>query len=239
MGAAGGHPPYHCHAVPLHANNVSPPFSGFRGSSPPTIQMGAQRWYRWCRAPLLGPGRRCPPQSGGLHARGAASALCRAPGAPPSGGAPRSFFADCLYVGTQGPPLWCRAPPPSRGDTVPSVRGVPRVERGPNALQGSRCTSGPAGPCGSSTPVSPRGHPGAAPLTQGLFSRAGTAPSLPSAGLHTRSTTPAPSRAREAPSVRSRSVRKGNSVGADSSAETPSQTPFYFSFPSEPVGPRR
>ncbi|KAJ1171852.1 hypothetical protein NDU88_003710 [Pleurodeles waltl] len=96
----------------------------------------------------------------------------RSPGLPvlpPSAGAPQSFFTDCLCVGTQGPPLRCRAPPLSRGNTVPSVRGVRRVERGPNALQGSWCTSGPAGPRGSFTPVSLRGHPGAAPLTQGLF----------------------------------------------------------------------
>ncbi|KAJ1183702.1 hypothetical protein NDU88_000516 [Pleurodeles waltl] len=96
----------------------------------------------------------------------------RSPGLPvrpPSGGAPQSLLVDRLCVGTPGPPSRCRAPPPSRGDAVPSVRGVPRVERGPNALPDSRCTSGPAGPRGSLTPVSPRGHPGAAPLTQGLF----------------------------------------------------------------------
>ncbi|KAJ1136123.1 hypothetical protein NDU88_002541 [Pleurodeles waltl] len=169
MGAAGGHPPYHCHAVPLHANKVSPPFSGVpwffstdNSDGRPEVVPLAQGPSSWAGGIASSnpwdsvPGAQ-PQRSPALPVR------------PPSGGAPQSFFADCLCVGIQGPPLRCRAPPPSRDDTVPSVCGVPRVERGPNALQGSRCTSGPAGPRGSFTPVSPRGHPGAAPLTQGLF----------------------------------------------------------------------
>ncbi|KAJ1112053.1 hypothetical protein NDU88_000324 [Pleurodeles waltl] len=81
--------------------------------------------------------------------------------------------------------------------------------------------------------------PRGGPANAGTFSRAGAALPLQSAGLHTRSATPAPSRAREAPSVRRRGVRKGNSVGGDSATGTQSRPPFYFSFPPEPVGPRR
>ncbi|KAJ1129379.1 hypothetical protein NDU88_007750 [Pleurodeles waltl] len=61
----------------------------------------------------------------------------------------------------------------------------------------------------------------------------------PRAGLRVRSAAPAPSRALSAPSVRRRGVRKGSSVGADSVAGVQSQPPFCFSFPQEPVGPRR
>ncbi|KAJ1152158.1 hypothetical protein NDU88_004935 [Pleurodeles waltl] len=110
-----------------------------------------------------------PPIPGTTQAHHTPAALTRAPGAPPVRRGTTELLRRCLCVGTQGLPLRCRAPPPGRGGTVPSVRGVPRVERGPNALQGSWCTSGPAGPRGSFTPVPLRGHPGAAPLTQGLF----------------------------------------------------------------------
>ncbi|KAJ1155496.1 hypothetical protein NDU88_008226 [Pleurodeles waltl] len=239
MGAAGGHPPYHCCTVPLHANNVSPPFSGFpwvlsaddSGGRPEAVSLaqGPSSWAGAVLPPLIRgtscPGRglsalqgsRCTPRPAGHRGASSPMSLCGHPGAAPS---------------MQGP-----SPGPGR--------------HRPLSPRGSTCGARPQCPPGLPVYFRSAGAPrvlytGASawtarggPANAGPFSRAGTALSLQSAGLHTWSATPVPSRAREAPSVRRRGIRKGNSVGAESAAGTQSQPPFYFSFPSEPVGPQR
>ncbi|KAJ1212351.1 hypothetical protein NDU88_000015 [Pleurodeles waltl] len=89
---------------------------------------------------------------------------------PPSGGSPRSLPVDRLCVGTPGPPSRRRDSPPSRRRPLsPYFRsgGAPRV------------------PHSDAPARAPRGGP----ANVGPFSRVGTGPSLPSTGLHTRSTT--------------------------------------------------
>ncbi|KAJ1114768.1 hypothetical protein NDU88_002999 [Pleurodeles waltl] len=237
MGAAGGHPPYHCHAVPLHANNVSPPFSGVPWVFSTDDSGGRPEVVPLAQGPSSWAGRRCLLQSAGLRALGAASALSRAPGAPPVRRGTAELLRRLSLCGHPGAAPSVQMPCPERHRLL-SPRGSTR---------GARSQCPPGLPVYFRSGGAPRvlytgvsaWAPMGGPANAGPFSRAGTALSLPSAGLHTRSTTPAPSRAREAPSVRRRGVRKGNSVRAESAAETPSQPPFYFSFPSELVGPRR
>ncbi|KAJ1155979.1 hypothetical protein NDU88_008704 [Pleurodeles waltl] len=170
MGAAGGHPPYHCHAVPLHANNVSPPFSGVprvlstddSGGRPEAVLL-AQGPSSWAGAALpstnqrdFAPGAR-PQCSPGL------------PVHPPSGGALRSFFADVSVWAPRGRPFG--AGPLPRAGAAPSPQSAgfrvwsaaPISSRAPGVLPVRR---GPAGLLHRCLCV---GTQGAAPLTQGLF----------------------------------------------------------------------
>ncbi|KAJ1152217.1 hypothetical protein NDU88_004994 [Pleurodeles waltl] len=202
------------------------PSAGFRGSSPPTIQMGARRWSRWRRAPLLGPGWRCLLQSVGLRAQGAAPTLSRAPGASPVRQGTAELPRRLSLCGHPGAALSVRGPSPKPGRHRPlspwgSAHGA-WSQCPPGLPVYFRSGGAPRVFYSGVSTWAPRGGPANA----GPFPRAGTGLSLPSTGLHTRSTTPAPSRASEAHS-------------AESAAETPSQPPFYFSLPSEPVGPRR
>ncbi|KAJ1157892.1 hypothetical protein NDU88_010589 [Pleurodeles waltl] len=235
MGAASGHPPYHCQAVPPRANKVSPPFGGVswvlstdNSDGRPEVVPLAQGPSSWAGAALPSsiPGTSQPQRSPGL------------PVHPPSGGAPRSLLVDRLRVRTPGPPSRRRAPPRSRGAAVPSARGVPRVECGPNALPDSRCTSSPAGPRGSPTPVSPRGHPGAAPLTQGLFLGPGQGPLLRPRGPTRRARPSALQGPRSVPSPAPRR-QEGQQRRSRISRGDLAPAAILFFFPLGPVGPRR
>ncbi|KAJ1136379.1 hypothetical protein NDU88_002796 [Pleurodeles waltl] len=168
MGAAGGHPPYHCHAVPPRANRVSPPFSGVSWVLSTDNSDGRPEVVPLAQGPSSWAGRRCLLQSLGLRSPSALQGSRCVPRPAGHRGASSSIVS---VWAPRGRPLGAGPLP-----RVPSVHGVPRVERGPNALPDSRCTSGPAGPRGSLTPVSPHGHPGAAPLTQGLFLGPGQGP---------------------------------------------------------------
>ncbi|KAJ1158886.1 hypothetical protein NDU88_011559 [Pleurodeles waltl] len=106
---------------------------------------------------------------------------------PPSGSSPRSLPVDRLCVGTPEPPSRRRASPPSRRRPL-SPRGSAcgaRSQCPPGPPAYFRSGGAPRVPHSGASARAPRGSP----ANVGPFSRVGTGPSLPSTGLHTRSTT--------------------------------------------------
>ncbi|KAJ1177622.1 hypothetical protein NDU88_002875 [Pleurodeles waltl] len=164
MGAVGGHPPYHCHAVPPRANNVSPPFSGAPWVLSTDRPVGRPEVVPLAQGPSSWAGAALPPPIRGTSRLGRSPSALQGSRCVPRPAGYRGASSSIVSVwAPRGRPLG--AGPLPRADVVLSVRGAPRVERGPNALPDSRRTSGPAGPRGSLTPVPSRGLPGAAPLT--------------------------------------------------------------------------
>ncbi|KAJ1080236.1 hypothetical protein NDU88_000456 [Pleurodeles waltl] len=166
------------------------PSVGFRGSSPPTVQLGARRQSRRRRAPLLGPGRRCLLQSVGLCAQGAAPVLSRVPGASPVRQVTAEPPRRSSLCGHPGAALSVQGLSPEPSSSPQSAGlcvwgAVPMPPRTPGALPVRR---GPRVPHSGASARAPRGGP----ANVGPFSRAGTGLSLPSTGLHTRSTTQRP-----------------------------------------------
>ncbi|KAJ1119552.1 hypothetical protein NDU88_007737 [Pleurodeles waltl] len=164
MGAAGGHPPYHCHAVPPRANSVPPPFSGVPWVLSTDSSAGRPEVVPLAQGPSSWAGAALPPPIRGTSRPGRSPSALQGSRCVPRPAGYRGASSSIVSVwAPRGRPLG--AGPLPRAVVVPSVRGVPRVGRGPNAPPDPWRTSGPAGPRGSPTPAPPRGHPGAAPLT--------------------------------------------------------------------------
>ncbi|KAJ1093123.1 hypothetical protein NDU88_006232 [Pleurodeles waltl] len=120
------------------------PSVGFRGSSPPTVQLGARRQSRRRRAPLLGPGRRCLLQSVGLRA----PVLSRVPGASPVRRVTAEPPRRSSLCGHPGAALSAQGLSPEPSSSPQSVGfrvwgAVPMPSRTPGVLPVRR---GPAGP---------------------------------------------------------------------------------------------
>ncbi|KAJ1157563.1 hypothetical protein NDU88_010270 [Pleurodeles waltl] len=160
MGAAGGHPPYHCHAVPPRANKVSPPFSGVswvlctdNSDGRPEVVPLAQGPSSWAGAALPPPipGTSQPQRSPGPPRR---SSLCGHPGA-------------ALSVQGPSPEPGRRRPLSPRG----SARGA-RSQCSPGLPVYFRSGGAPRASHSGVSAWAPRGGP----LTQGLFLGPGQGP---------------------------------------------------------------
>ncbi|KAJ1218640.1 hypothetical protein NDU88_006218 [Pleurodeles waltl] len=165
MGAAGGHPPYHCHAVPPRANNVSPPFSGVPWVlstdslvGRPEVVPLAQGPSSWAGAALPPPirgtsrPRRSPSAPGASSVRRVTaepprrSSLCGHPGAALSvqglSPEPTPSPQSAGFRAWGAVPLLSRTPGILQGRLF-RPRGSTREAR-PSALQGPRSAPSPA-----------------------------------------------------------------------------------------------
>ncbi|KAJ1206329.1 hypothetical protein NDU88_001736 [Pleurodeles waltl] len=148
MGAAGGHPPYHCHAVPPRANNVSPPFSGAPWVLSTDSSVGRPEVVPLAQGPSSWAGRRCLLQSVGLRAWGAAPVLSRVPGASPVRRVTAEPPRRSSLCGHPGAALSVQglSPEPTSFTESAGLRvwsTVPMLSRTPGVLPVRR---GPAGP---------------------------------------------------------------------------------------------
>ncbi|KAJ1185980.1 hypothetical protein NDU88_002765 [Pleurodeles waltl] len=153
MGAAGGHPPYHCHAVPPRANNVSPPLSGVPWVFSTDSSVGRPEVVPLAQGPSSWAGAALPPPIRGTSRPGRSPSALQGSRCVPRPAGYRGASSSIVSVwAPRGRPLG--AGPLPRADAVPSARGVPRGRlfrprgstRGarPSALQGPRGAPSPA-----------------------------------------------------------------------------------------------
>ncbi|KAJ1180023.1 hypothetical protein NDU88_005251 [Pleurodeles waltl] len=157
MGAAGGHPPYHCHAVPPRANNVSPPLSGVPWVHSTDSSVGRPEIAPLAQGPSSWAGAALPPPIRGTSRPGRSpSALQGSRCVPRPAGSPgaSSSIVSVWAFSVQGLSPEPTSSPQSAGFRVWGA--VLMLSRTPGVLPVRR---GPAGPSLRCLRVGTQGRP--------------------------------------------------------------------------------
>ncbi|KAJ1123250.1 hypothetical protein NDU88_001723 [Pleurodeles waltl] len=173
MGAAGGHPPYHCHAVPPRANKVSPPFIGVPWVLSTDNSDGRPEGFPLAQGPSSWAGAVLPPPIRGTSRPGRSPSALQGSRCVPRPAGHRGASSSIVSVWAPRAALSVQGPSPEPGRRRPlnprgSARGA-QSQCSPGLPVYFRSGGAPRVPHSGVSAWAPRGGP----LTQGLFLRPG------------------------------------------------------------------